>query len=288
MAAVATNDPYQRVAKDNGVFDGAMIGAGIGAIGATAGVFGTRMSYNGIGKRVERDKQMLEGKLKHQQKQAQRAENKYNKVSQNAGPRFYEKNRYNRGMDAEERIVSHSNNLETAINNNRKLDVSSLQERTAADIEGTVNQVVEKNPHSSPNTVRRHNIDVQQRRNQYLQDQKELNANYDQRIGQVRQNTSTRLDQNKDVQRKSRIQNKIDGRVNQAYTKYTDKVNNAVNTASQLRDIESGAHAEHLRKNHAYSRHMGGWKNAAIIGASAVIGSGAGMLTDSLYQQGGK
>lgn len=48
------NEPYQRVARDNGVYEGAMIGGAVAAGGAGAGIFGARMSYNGIEKKANR------------------------------------------------------------------------------------------------------------------------------------------------------------------------------------------------------------------------------------------
>ena len=54
------NQPYQRVSQDNGVYDSALIGSAIAAGGAGAGVFGTRMHYNGIEKRAERNRKRME------------------------------------------------------------------------------------------------------------------------------------------------------------------------------------------------------------------------------------
>jgi hypothetical protein len=62
MMAVSSNEPYSRVSQDNGVFDGALIGATVAAGGAGAGIYGARMNYKGIDKRNERDLQALNAK----------------------------------------------------------------------------------------------------------------------------------------------------------------------------------------------------------------------------------
>lgn len=49
------NEPYQRISQDNGVFDGTLVGMAVGAGGASAGIFGSRMSYNGIEKQTNAD-----------------------------------------------------------------------------------------------------------------------------------------------------------------------------------------------------------------------------------------
>lgn len=77
--AVAANEPYKRVSKDNGVFDGAMIGAAVGAGGAGAGIFGARMSYNGIEGKTKRQLQEMDNGLSNLVDQEAKVNKKTNK-----------------------------------------------------------------------------------------------------------------------------------------------------------------------------------------------------------------
>lgn len=77
--AVAANEPYRRVSRDNGVFDGALIGAAVGAGGAGAGIFGARMSYNGIEKKAKRTISDMDTKLDLLVDKESNANGKYDK-----------------------------------------------------------------------------------------------------------------------------------------------------------------------------------------------------------------
>ena len=281
MAGVASNEPYQRVSRDNGVFDGMLIGMAVAAGGASAGVFGARMHYNGIDRRVERDRARLESQLETQKQKAQRLENKFNRVSQNAGPRIWERRGYNRGLEAEERIMRQGRRLENALNQNRQRDIEALQQTASSSIDDTVARAMERHPSANPENIRQHNIDVNAQRNEYLRQVNEINNAYDRQINELRQGISQRLDQNKDVRYKNKVQNNIEKRVNNVYNKYTKSVQEAVDTARLLNEMNEPGYVDKMRSKHIYGRHMGGWKNAAIIGASAVIGGGLGMLADA-------
>lgn len=187
--AVATNEPYQRVSRDNGIFDGALIGAAVGAGGAGAHVFGSRMSYNGIDNRVKRQVQGLQNKLDHQISQVDNSKKKYDRAVDKAGPRFYE---------------------------------SAHQE------------LIEK------------------------------------------------IKRSPDIQTRNSINQNVQGRVDKKFNKYEKAVERVADTSSELIKVSTPEHLQGLKDNHRYSRHMGGWKSAAIIGASAVIGGGIGMISDGL------
>jgi hypothetical protein len=285
--AVAANEPYQRVSRDNGVFDGALIGAAVGAGGAGAGVFGTRMNYNGIGKRVERDKANLESLESRQQKSVSKAEKA---VSNADGPRFYQKRKYNKGNEAAENITSRGNRRETALNRSR-VDAHNNLHNTATDAihQETVGEARRQNqrnvdkgynsPNTSMNDVRNSDA-VTGARNAYLDQQGQIDAHYDSQVNSARNRTSHDLQQNPDVQYRDKVNQQIQSRVGKKQGKLVDKTHQLANTQNTLREMHDSGYVKKMQNNHAYSKHMGGWKNAAIIGASAVVGGGIGMLAD--------
>lgn len=75
---MAANDPYQKVSENNGVFDSSLIGAAIGAGGAGAGVFGSRMHYGGIQRRADRDLKRIDIGLNNLSRREGQAVDKYN------------------------------------------------------------------------------------------------------------------------------------------------------------------------------------------------------------------
>lgn len=161
------NEPYQRVSKDNGVFDGALIGAAVGAGGATAGVFGTRMHYGGIEKRQQRDLKALNNQKTYLEGQADRIGDKLgSKIDKLEGKRMNE--------------------------TKRQKKISKLEDK------------------------------------------------WDKKVGAI----------------ESKM-HKVD------------------------KDLAHVSNLEGLKNKHLYSK-MGGWRNAAIIGASAVVGGGVGMIADEL------
>lgn len=186
---MSSNEPYQRVSQENNPFDGALIGAAIGAGGATAGVFGARMHYNGIDNRVKRQINRLEKQLNRQMKAVDRAERSYN------------------------RYVG-----------DRDIDITddSLRQRMAEKL-GTEPEL-------------------------------------------------------------SRVNERKRAKARKKFNRYYDALDDAADTAKKLSRVSSEGYADSLRRSHVYSR-MGGWRNAAIIGASAIIGGGLGMLIDEMANQ---
>lgn len=198
--AIASNEPYQRVATDNGVFDGAGWGAGIGAAAAGAVIGGNKMHYNGIPKRAERDLKVLE-----------------------AQEPFYEGYQKN----VEDRYARNMGSIDKG---------------------GVFNQ----------GTVKRAEIAEQSYRDPLINGVPEMNP---------------------DIQRKKNMMDKRIRKAEKRYDKGMDQVDAYQKNLRQLRDPH---YVESMQQRHRYSKHMGGWKNAAIIGASAVIGGGVGMIADGL------
>jgi hypothetical protein len=179
--AVAANEPYSRVSQENGVFDGGLIGMAIGAGGAGAGVFGARMSHNGIEKKATNAIQEMDGNLANLADKETSAINKYDK----------------------------------------KIDKQVNREST---------------------------------KNTRL-------ANFKNR----------RIDKNLD---------KIDSRHQKNLGRINTRMDNVVD---EFAEVSRPDYVKTKQASHAYSKHMGGWKNAAIIGASAVVSGGIGMLADKIH-----
>lgn len=184
--AVAANEPYQRVSRDNGVFDGALIGAAVGAGGAGAGIFGARMSYNGIEKKANRMLSDMQGNL---------------------------------------------DNL--------------------ADKEARINQRTDKKTDRIVNrerTVHMDSIDEQ------------LNQQYNQR----------------------RVEKPLD-RLDRAHQKNMGKVHDRMNKiVGEFDTVSQPNYVKDRKAAHAYSKMGGSWKKAGIIGASAVVAGGVGMIADGI------
>jgi|GEM_PF-6796197 len=201
--AVASNEPYQRVSRDNGVFDGMFIGMAVAAGGASAGVFGARMNYNGIDKSVQAAQGRINAGLEALSSREQKALERYD------------------------------NKIDRIIN----------RERTAG-VTGNVNSRLERRNQkklmNNPNIVNLYN--------KYFVEKplNRLERNHQKTMERIRTDFNRLVEQNAHFEDPSYINNQ--------------------------------------KANHIYRKHMGGWKNAAIIGASAVIGGGIGMITDALME----
>lgn len=190
MAGTYSNEPYQRVSQDNGVFDGALIGMAIGGGGAGAGVFGARMNYNGIERRTQQSLNRMEAGMDQLVNRESKALDKY---------------------DAKiDRIVDR----ERTYNSNTRSGMSSAR-------------------------------------------------------------ATNRYNQRK-------VERPLD-KLDSAHQKNLSKINREFeNIANAYDEISQPSYLSNKQASHLYSRRMGGWKNAAIIGASAVVGGGLGMLTDGM------
>lgn len=274
------NEPLQRVSQDNGVFDGALIGAAIAAGGAGAGVFGTAMHYNGIDNRVKREQKNLQNQLKTDEYRTNLMEKRFDKAVGKQGPRFYEKPGYNRGNRAEAQIAERGTRKKDMINDSRHRDIENLMSRTGNEIDD-VSSNLDKRYSGSREGILQHNRGIQDMRNEYVRQATELNSHYDDQIRQVGDRTAQNLNGNKHVQYRNKVDGRIQDRVGKKHGKLQDALNQEMTTASKLREVSSPGYGDTVRSKHAYSK-MGGWKNAAIIGASAVVGGGLGMIADGI------
>ncbi len=168
MPGPESNEPFYRITMDNDVWDGALIGAGIGAVSSGAVVGAAKMRYNGVEKRNARDKKVLQNQREHFEGEVDRAFNKF---------------------------------------------------------EGKKDR--------------------------------------------IRQSSSDR-----DIKAQ-----KIE-KINQKQAKKMEKLGARLQKVND--DLVHESNLEAIKKRTLYGRHMGGWKNAAIIGASSVIGGGLGMISDGL------
>ncbi len=168
MAGTESNEPFYRITMDNNVWDGALIGAGIGAVTSGAVVGAARMRYSGVDRRNARDLQILGNQKEFFEGEVDRAFNKF---------------------------------------------------------EGKKDRIRQ--------------------------------ASYD-----------------RDVREK-----KID-KINQKSKRKLDKLGARLQKVND--DLAHESNLEAIKQRTLYGRHMGGWRNAAIIGASSVIGGGVGMISDGL------
>lgn len=76
-----------------------------------------------------------------------------------------------------------------------------------------------------------------------------------------------------------KVNGQIDQRRAKMDEKYDKKMNAHVENLSKISEKRERFNPDTMRRKHIYGK-MGGWKNAAIIGASAVVGGGIGALTD--------
>lgn len=291
--AVAANEPYQRVSRDNGVFDGALIGAAVGAGGAGAGVFGARMSYNGIGKRVDRDRAKLQRQATREEGAVNRAQKSYTKA-QNAGPNVLEKRKYNRGSEAADQINARGSRQEEIINRNRVDSYNSLHNTASSSInelqadEASIrNQRNLDRGYQSP-SVSMNDVSGSERVNSgregYASYQNQLDDHYDGEIDKVRSRTAQNLQSNPDVQYRNKVDKRLADKVERKQNNLIDKSHQFANTQNTIKSMDDPGYVKKMQGNHVYSKHMGGWKNAAIIGASAVVGAGVGMIADGIHK----
>lgn len=275
------NEPYQRVSQDNSVFDGALIGAAIGMGGAGAGVFGVRMHYSGIDNRVKREQKRLQNEVNFRQSKVDQAEKAYGKTVDKAGPRFYERRGYNKGNQAEANIVQRGNRMENVLSGQRQRDLESLQNQMNAGIDGHAEHLSQRYP-TPKETLANTNQDINRERNEYVRRAGDINQYYDDQASQVQQRTAQNLNNNSDVQYRNKVNDRINQRIDKKHSAYMDRINEVGETAAKLGELSAPGYADSVRSKHMYSK-MGGWRNAGIIGASSVIGAGAGMLGDQFY-----
>lgn len=77
MAGVASNEPTQRVSRNNSVVEGAWIGAGVGAAGAGAVALGAKARYNSLDKRQARDLEVLNNQKEYFTDRVEKVHNKF-------------------------------------------------------------------------------------------------------------------------------------------------------------------------------------------------------------------
>ena len=290
MATMAANEPYQRVATDNGVFDGALIGMAVGAGGAGAGVFGARMSYNGIDKRSERFLQGLDNKQEYVEGRINKATKNYEKkMDRKSNPNLFEKRRYaNAQGEMDAMVNSVSSDIDRA-NRDRQSQKNMVRERSVGDVhQETINQgtlIKERfgGANSTPNyeQIRRQNPSVHQQRNEHVRFARDIDADFDAKIQGIRREGAERIKFSEARSTLGRIDDKIANRQNKVQSKYDKTMHNHNETLHNIAEQRRNYNPNTMRENHVYSK-MGGWKNAAIIGASAAIGGGLGMIADGL------
>lgn len=78
-----------------------------------------------------------------------------------------------------------------------------------------------------------------------------------------------------------KVDEQVSRRRQKTEEKYDKKMNAHIENLNKVSEKRERYNPETMRGKHVY-RKMGGWKNAAIVGASAVIGGGVGALTDHL------
>lgn len=190
--AVATNEPYRRVSKDNGAFDGALIGAAVGAGGAGAGIFGARMSHNGIEKRAQREVARMDSSL-------------------------------NALANRESKAVE---------NYNKKID-----------------KIVDLERSSDPST----------------------------RSGRM----GSRKTQKHNFNKVEKPLDKLEAKHQKNLNKIRTDVDRLANT---FEEVSRPDYVSNKQAAHAYSKMGGGWRKAGIIGATAVVGGGIGMIADGIHK----
>lgn len=295
MAGVAANDPYQRVATDNGVFDGALIGMAVGAGGAGAGVFGMRMHYNGIDKRSERQLKTIENQQQYHENGIAKSQMAMDQKTGNVGPRFYQKNKYNNSLDAVNEMNAGGERAVAGLESERQRQLNESRQNTVPQVNREAKREARRQTNKrynygypkesaelKPEDVR-HSESVNNVRQKHRTRAQEINAGIDDMIADTRSDTRSMIADSKEGQYVKKVGGQMDKRRQNIESKYTKKINNHT---SQLEDVahqRNLADANNMRSRHAYSK-MGGMKNAAIIGASAVIGGGIGMIADGLNQ----
>ncbi|WP_216412719.1 hypothetical protein [Bacillus atrophaeus] len=254
LLGTVSNEPYQRVSSDNSPYEGAMLGAAIGAGGAGAGVFGARMHYKGIDKRAERHLNAIESREPVIQR-------KINKVNEQAA-----KPRMSFMQKAKSKIadtgINQINNLRTA-----QLDgLSSKNEQ--------LRNVVDSMYRTNPSATKEADLS---RRNHYAQSYADINNHYDnviqgsrlskmkQQVEESMENKQARLEKNRDVK--------------------VNKLNKELDHLSSGREKWGEDGVKLMKQKHPYAHVKGIGRSAAVIGASALIGGGAGMILGGLTDE---
>ncbi len=78
----------------------------------------------------------------------------------------------------------------------------------------------------------------------------------------------------------------IDDRVNKTNDQYSNRISKLINQSSDLKNQKQAlmdpSYVKNAQQNHIYNK-IGGWRaKAGIIGASAVVGGGLGVITDAI------
>ncbi|MCY9186570.1 hypothetical protein [Bacillus halotolerans] len=248
------NEPYQRISSDNGPYEGAMLGAVIGAGGAGAGIFGARMHYKGIDNRAKRHLSAIEAR----EPVIQRKINKVNEQAENPRMSFIQK--------AKSKIADSGINQ---INNLRTAQLDSLNSKNEQ-----LRSVVDSMQRTNPNVANEADLS---RRSHYAQSYADINSHYDdviqgsrfskmkQQVNQSMEHKQARLEKNRDV-KVSRLNKELDQL-----------------SAGRHKWGEDGVKL--MKQKHPYSHVKGIGRSAAVIGAGALIGGGAGMILGGLTDE---
>ncbi|MCD7910979.1 hypothetical protein KC480_05495 [Bacillus velezensis] len=254
LLGTVSNDPYQRVSSENGPFEGAMLGAALGAGGAGAGIFGARMHYKGIDKRAERHLNAIESR----EPVLQRKINKVNNQSENPRMSLIQKAK-NKIADAG---IGQINSLRSA-----QLDgLSSKNEQ----MRSTVDSMYRTNPHAAKEADT-------SRRSHYAQSYADINNHYNDVIQGSRFSKMKQQVEDSMQSRQARLEKNRDVKV----SKLNKELDNL--TAGRQKWGEEGVKA--MKHKHPYSHVKGIGRSVAAIGASALIGGGAGMILGGLSDE---
>lgn len=240
--AVATNEPYRRVSKDNGVFDGALIGAAVGAGGAGAGIFGARLNYNAIDKRAEAKVTVLDDKI-------DRASSSKEKLVQKGGR------------------VSPVDSVKQFLGQRQINDINAVRESKLNHLDEK-NSMARKYINNIEDTHVRNQADMA-RRSSFANASTDVNAKFDQMVNGSKGNTWV-----------NDVEEKRQRNLNKNMKKKQDRLDSLQNERTSW----TGEGLQKRKSSHAYSKMGGGWRKAGIIGATAVVGGGIGMIADGIQK----
>lgn len=297
MAYVEANEPIQRVAQpDNGVFDGALIGMAVGAGGAGIGVLGARASYNGIDKRAQRMNDALDAKQQRTENQMAKDQMAHDAKSQKVGPRFWQKKKYEGALDHVARIQERGNQIVNDMEDMRHQQLRDARTQTANDVSRATKREARQQTSKrfkygypaqsavvSPEDVR-HSEAVNNVRQQHRGRVNAINSGFDEMINDTRADTASAVAGSESGQYVNKVGAQMENRRQKINSKYNAKQDAHIQNLQDIAAQREMYQPDKMRANHVYSKHMGGFKkNAAIIGASALIGGGLGMITDAAY-----
>lgn len=240
--AVAANEPYRRVSQDNGVFDGALIGAAVGAGGAGAGIFGARLSYNAIDSKAKSKTTVLDAKI-------DRATSSKEKLSQKGGRVS--------PVDSVKQFAGQKQIND--INAIRQSKLSHLDEKNNM-ARSYINNIEDAHIRNQADTARR---------SSFASASADVNAQFDQKV-----NGSKGKAWVDDVEEKRQ----------RNLSKNMKKKQDRLDSLQSERNSWSGEGLQKRKSAHAYSKMGGGWRKAGIIGATAVVGGGVGMIADGIHK----